>query len=240
MIIAAPDGSIEGRPSMFQAGSFYINSKAGRFEDYIIQDVWGAVTKHFKVRPEREAHLLTGSSMGGFGAFNLGIKHRDQFAIVAGIHPPLNLRYQDCRGRYFSDYDPTCVSYREDYRPFAPVARFYGIITVRQRQLAAPLFDQKSDVMAMIAKENPIEMLDSYRVKPGELSLFAGYGGRDQFNIDAQIESFVDAATARGITIKTVKDPRGDHSTETGLKLFPYFCYWVAPLLKDYPPIPIK
>jgi hypothetical protein len=39
------------------------------------------------------------------------------------------------------------------------------------------------------------------------------------------------------LTVKTVKDPRGDHSTSTGLKLFPCFCEWVTPLLKDYPPV---
>lgn len=237
MIVAAPDGSIDGRPTILQAGSFYLNSKAGNFEDYIVLDVWNFVVEHFAVRPERECHLLLGSSMGGFGAYNLGIKYRDRFAVVAGIHPPLNLRYCDCKGRYFADFDPNCTSYREEYRPLAPVARFYGVIPIRQRQLVKPLFERNQDIMGDMAKQNPVEMLDAYDVKPGELAMFAAYGGRDQFNIDAQIESFVAVAQRRGLTVTTVKDPRGDHSTVTGLKLFPSFCAWVTPLLKDYPPI---
>lgn len=236
MIIAAPDGSIEGRPTILQAGSFYLNSKAGNFEDYLVRDVWNFVVEHFAVRPEREAHILLGSSMGGFGAYNLGIKYRERFAVVAGIHPPLNLRYCDCNGKYFSNFDPNCTSYREEYRPLAPIARFYGVIPIRQRQLVNPLFERSQDIMGDMARQNPVEMLDAHDVKPGQLSMFAAYGGRDQFNIDAQIESFVAVAERRGLTIKTVKDPRGDHSTSTGLKLFPSFCDWVKPLLKDYPP----
>src|SRR5207249_1212566 len=39
MIIAAPDGSLHGSPSLLQPGSFYLNTRAGRFADYITQDV---------------------------------------------------------------------------------------------------------------------------------------------------------------------------------------------------------
>src|SRR5205807_833854 len=62
-IVAAPDGSITGRARLFSAGSFYVNSDAGRFEDYIIQDVWGFVIRNYAVRPEREAHVIAGASM---------------------------------------------------------------------------------------------------------------------------------------------------------------------------------
>ena len=42
-IIAAPDGSIQGRPAALKAASFYLNTNAGRFEDYIVCDIWGFV-----------------------------------------------------------------------------------------------------------------------------------------------------------------------------------------------------
>src|SRR4029077_256604 len=76
LVIAAPDGSIRGKPSLLNAGSFYVNSRAGRFEDYVIIDVWNFVHERYSIRPEREAHAFVGGSMGGFAAFNLGIKHR--------------------------------------------------------------------------------------------------------------------------------------------------------------------
>src|SRR6202035_2451276 len=105
-IIAAPDGSISGRASVFNGGSFFINSDAGRFEDWVATDVWNFVIQNFPIRPEREAHVIAGASMGGFGACNLGIKYRDRFHIVIGIMPALNLRYVDCHGRYFAPFDP--------------------------------------------------------------------------------------------------------------------------------------
>ena len=41
-----------------------------------------------------------------------------------------------------------------------------------------------------MAENNPIEMLDSYEVRPGELAMFVGYGGHDEFNIDAFLEQY--------------------------------------------------
>ena len=52
---------------------------------------------------EREAHALMGASMGGFGAFNLGIKYRCQFGIIVGFFPAVNLRWEDCHGHYRRD-----------------------------------------------------------------------------------------------------------------------------------------
>ena len=92
MIIAAPDGSLKGTANILSAGSFFINSNAGNFEDFVIQDVWCYLNQHFPLRPEREAHVIAGLSMGGFAAYNLGIKHQDLFKTVLGVFPPLNLR----------------------------------------------------------------------------------------------------------------------------------------------------
>ena len=46
--------------------------------------------------------------MGGFAAFNLGMKHRDTFKVILGLTAPLNLRWMNCRGRYFGNFDPNC------------------------------------------------------------------------------------------------------------------------------------
>ena len=94
MIMAVPDGSLKGEPSYNHPGSFFINSGAGDFEDFILQDVWDFVCKRYPIRSEREAHILGGISMGGFGAYNLGIRHRQHFGVVAALFPPLNLRWQ--------------------------------------------------------------------------------------------------------------------------------------------------
>ncbi len=240
MIIACPDGSIGGRPSVLQAGSFYINSEAGRFEDYMIVDVWNFLNSNFSIRPEPEAHVLAGGSMGGFGAYNLAIKHRDCFKVVAGFLPPLNMRYADCHGRYMSKFDPDCVGIQERYRPHATIGCFFGVVHIQEKHLIDPLFGKERQAAVFsIARENPMEMLDAYGVKPTDLSMFIGYGGRDEFNLAAQVESFLDFAKKRGFEPYVVYDPKGRHNTETGIKMMPEFAAWITPLIKNYAP-PLK
>src|SRR5262245_52808104 len=231
-IVVAPDGSIRGGPTLLAGGSFYLNTNAGRFEDYIVQDVWDFAVRTFPVRPDREFHILGGASMGGFGAYNLGFKHPDKFKILVGTFPALNLRYVDCHGRYFANFDPNCLGNRDRLKPLQPVARFYGLIVVRERKLARPLFGINRTAIQKIAAENPAEMLEAYDIRPGTYDMFVGYGGRDEFNIDAQVESFLYLARRRGLEVTVAYDPRGHHSLATGLRLFPDFARWLGPLLR--------
>ncbi len=239
-LIAAPVGSLSGRPTLLSGASFYLNTRAGRFEDYIVCDVWNFLTSNFPVRPEREFHILCGGSAGGFGAYNLGFKHPDQFKVLAGFLPALNLRYQDCHGRYFANFDPNCTGLRERVRPWQPVARYYGLITIREKELAWPLFGKdRQEALRRTALENPVEMLDRCDIRPGEFDMFVAYGGRDEFNIDAQVESFLYVARRRGLHVEVAYDPRGHHTTATALRLFPDFVRWLGPLLRGYEePIP--
>jgi pimeloyl-ACP methyl ester carboxylesterase len=233
-IVVAPDGSLQGRPTQFRAGSFYLNSRAGRFEDYIQCDVWNFVTAHYRIRPERAAHVLAGGSMGGFGAFNHGFKHKQRYGIIVGLLPPVNLRYVDCHGRYFTDFDPECWGFRERLSPLAPVARFcspLGITVIRQGILTGPLFGIHHEALQALAAENPLEMLATYDIQPGELALFIGYGLRDEFNIDAQVESFLYVAAQRGLTIATNVNPHGRHSMEDGKWHFDAVAAWLRPQL---------
>lgn len=240
MVIAGPDGSIRGRPTFFNAGSFYINSEAGRFEDYLATDVWNFVTTNFSIRPEAEAHIVAGGSMGGFGAFNHGIKYRERYKLIAGFLPPLNLRYTNCRGKYFSPFDPDCIGWEERYRPHAVNGVFFHVIPIHQHMLIDPLFGRsRQTVNQSIAAENPVEMLEAYDVKPDQCRMFIGYGGADEFNLAAQVDSFLHFAKKRGIEPYVVFDPKGNHRSETGIKMMPQFEHWLTPLLKPYAP-PLK
>ncbi len=236
-IVVVPDGSIQGRPSLFSAGSFFINSKAGAFEDFIIKDVVPFVEHHFPIRPERAAHVLMGASMGGFGAFNLGIKYRCYFHIVVGIFPPVNLRWLDCHCRYrHTEFDPCCWGWRQHIRPCEVIARFY-CIPIRMKRLVTPLYGRDEDeALAGITRENPVEMLGTYNVQPCDLAMYIGYAGKDQFNIQAQVDSFLYVARCRGLCVETEFLPDGKHDLKTGLKLFPGAAAWLAPKLAPYSP----
>jgi S-formylglutathione hydrolase FrmB len=237
-IVAAPDGSLHGLDCLFSAGSFFLNTRAGAFEDYLMIDVWDFLVQNYPIRPEREAHVIAGASMGGGAAFNKGIKYPERFKVVVGIFPPVNLRWVDCHGRYMGNFDPDCWGWRTDVsRGREVVGRFYGVITIRQRQVAFPLYGRRNpETLAEVSRENPIEMLDAYDVREGLLDMYIAYGGRDQFNIDAQVESFLYHARERGLTVQVGYDPQGKHDRATAERLLPGVLDWLGPRLAPYAP----
>ncbi|HWY88410.1 MAG TPA: alpha/beta hydrolase-fold protein [Gemmataceae bacterium] len=238
VIIAAPDGSITGEASYLQPGSFFINSNAGDFEDWVLQDMWDFVCENYPIRSERESHVLAGVSMGGFAAFSMGIRHRQAFGVAVGIHPPLNLRWVDCNGNYFANFDPRCWGWRTTLeRRREPVAKFYGgLVKVRIGQLIDPLFGFNDDALGAISRQNPIELIDATHLQNGDLAMFVGYGGKDEFNIDAQVESFLYLAKCRGIGVGVAYEPYGHHDTTTAIRQWPDMVDWLAPRLAPYAP----
>lgn len=240
MIIAAPDGSVRGRIALFNSGSWYVNSHAGRFADYVIQDVWhGFVRRHYAVRPEREAHMLAGASMGGFGAYHLGFKNKSEFAHLLGVFPPLDLTYADCHGRYLGDYDPFCRGFRGEYPRNEVIGRFFGVILIRSRRLTDPLvgrrtaLDQRS---AFVRSINPADLLEVCDVRPGEFNMFIGYGTRDEFNVGATTQSFMEHCARRGIRPDVFVVPDGRHNFATGKALFEPLVTWTRDKLGPYAP----
>jgi S-formylglutathione hydrolase FrmB len=181
---------------------------------------------------------MAGVSMGGGAAFNKVIKYPEVFHTAAGLFPPVNLRWENCRGRYMANFDPDCWGWREDFgRPLAPVGRFYGVLTVRTRQVINPLFGRRNpDATAEIARENPIEMLEAYDVRAGSRKFFIGYGGRDEFNIDAQVESFLYVARERGVPVTVEYDPKGHHNLATAVRLLPGLFAFIKEQLAPYAP----
>ncbi len=242
MIVAAPDGSLDGKGKMTLPGSFYMNTRAGPFEDFLMLEVWPFLMSHFPIRPERQAHLVAGVSMGGNAAFNKAIKHRELFAGAAGIFPPLNVRWEDCHGRYQGKFDPCCWGWRTDFTNRWEKIAQYGIFVVRQGQVVFPLFGRRHDeeTLAAISRENPIEMLDAYDVCPGQLAMYIGYCGKDEFNIDSQVESFLYRARQRGLQPEVVFYPEGHHDLKSAYYFFPSILAWIEKQLACYKDCPLR
>jgi pimeloyl-ACP methyl ester carboxylesterase len=239
-IVVVPDGSLSGRSGItfLSPGSFFLNSKAGNFEDYVMQDVWDFMHKHYPIRPERGAHAMVGVSMGGGAAFRLAIRYRDRIGTAVGFMPPLNLRWVDCHDNYMANFDPDCWGWRTDFsHGHETVGRFLGFVRIQLKRVIDPLYDRKDpETLARISEENPIEMIDRLDLKPGELELCVAYGGKDNFNIDAQVESFLYVAKQRGLCINVCYDPKGRHNGATANRLFPCVQEWLAPRLEPYAP----
>ena len=193
----------------------------------------------YPIRPEREAHVLIGASMGGFGAYNLGIKHRCYFKIVVGIFPPVNLRWVDCHCKYRTEFDPCCWGWRQRVPPCEVLARFYCVVPIRLKRMITPLYGRdEAEALEGITRENPIEMLETYNVQPGQLDMYIGCGRKDQFHIQAQVDSFLYVAHCRGLCVDVEFLPDGRHDVKTGLRLFPGAAHWLAPLLARIAQVP--
>ena len=190
----------------------FINGPNGRFEDHIIQEVIPFLTAEYSIRPEREAHALLGVSAGGYGAVSMAIAHRDYFAAVATIGGALNLRYYNSDEVYFENFDPATYRWKTEYMPNEVIGSYYhGLLQLRAKRFMDPAFGG-GDIVPLLAQTNPADRLFTYDVKPGELAIYANYGGRDNFNFDAQVESFAWLAATRGIAVTLDRDPNGTHS----------------------------
>jgi S-formylglutathione hydrolase FrmB len=234
-ILVVPDGSIRGHPSLLNAGSFFLNSRAGRFEDYLMRDIWNFVHESFPIIPDRCAHVFVGLSMGGNSAYNLAFKYRDRIGVVAGILPPLNPRFGDCKGRYSGKFDPNCFTFRDRIRPLAPVA-FYKGLYIPQAQLIGPLYGVGREAREALERENPAEMLETHDVRPGQYAMYIAYGDADEFNIHNQVLSFLHLASHRNLEIRVVCVPGGKHSHETVSKVTPDLMAWLSQQLCRFRP----
>jgi S-formylglutathione hydrolase FrmB len=211
-IVACPDGTYRGWNRLHAKDSLYVNGLAGRFQDHILQEVVPFLMANYAIRPERQAHALVGFSAGGYGAMGLAIEHRDFFGAVATLASPLNLRYSNCDMVYFEDFDPTTYRWKTTYDPKEIIGSFYAsLLRVRARRFMEPVFGQGDGVAAQIIRTNPADLISSTNLQPNELAIYIGYPGRDNFNFDAQAESFQWVANQRGIEVTAVRDPNERH-----------------------------
>lgn len=215
VIIAAPDATIDGVNGPLARNSLYVNGCSGRFEDHFIQEVVPFVFKSFSCDSRAKSHVLSGYSGGGLPAMALGIKHRHLFGIAAVISGPINLRYSNERDRYFEDFDPCTYRWAEDYQPCQKVSQYLcGLLHVPAKFFIHPVFGQGPDVIGRVRKANPADLLFSHSLQNGELQIYLRYAGKDNFNFDAQVESFVHFARQRGIELTSIRDEKERHTSE--------------------------
>ena len=87
MIVVSADGNTD-----LYSGSFYTNSILnGDYEDYIAYDLVNHIDTSFRTLAMKEFRGLSGHSMGGYGAFRLGLYHSDIFSSFAAHSGPIHL-----------------------------------------------------------------------------------------------------------------------------------------------------
>ena len=212
-VIAAPDGTYNGSNTLVSTHSLWVNGLGGRYEDHVVDEVMPFLSRTYSIRPEREAHALLGVSAGGYGAMAIAIRHRDRIGAVATLAGPLNLRYDTTSGRYGDDFDPATYRARTECDPNMVIARFYfGLLRRRVKTFLDPVYGSGPDLIARVAADNPADLLATTDLRPGELSIYANYPGRDNYNFDAQAQSFAWLAARRGIIVDLACLPRYCHT----------------------------
>ena len=80
-IVVLPDGG----------KTFYINSYDGheRYEDFFIQELVPAIDRMYRTIPQASARGISGTSMGGYGALHLAMRHPDIFGSASAHSPAL-------------------------------------------------------------------------------------------------------------------------------------------------------
>jgi S-formylglutathione hydrolase FrmB len=215
VIGVSPDCSIPSWWKPWKQGSWCINGREGRWEDYLIDDVPEFVASRYRIRPEPEAHVIAGWSMGGFAAYNLGFKYPHKFRVLVGVYPSLNIRYADKDGHWGTPFSPNTIGALEDLRwghwlGLYPKWRF----PVNAGVVYCPAWGHGRAAIPRMSQENPYELLDRLDIRPGQYDMFIAYGGQDEFHIDNQVDSFLHKATNRGLDIWVRHNPAGHHSSE--------------------------
>ncbi|NKB32863.1 MAG: hypothetical protein GKR91_07170 [Pseudomonadales bacterium] len=86
LILVLPDGG----------NSWFVNwaesegNQSNNWEDHIVRDVIGYVDTNFRTEARREGRAISGLSMGGFGAFALGLRNSEMFISIGSTSGALS------------------------------------------------------------------------------------------------------------------------------------------------------
>jgi S-formylglutathione hydrolase FrmB len=87
-------------------GSFYSNSTLiGNWEAFMAKELVEYMDSNFKTLANKESRGIGGHSMGGYGAFKIGMLHPDVFSSVYALSPGLLA--------FVKEFGPNSTSYKE-------------------------------------------------------------------------------------------------------------------------------
>ena len=229
VVIAAPDGTYEGQNRLSSTHSLWVNGRGGRFADHVVEEVLPFMLRTYSNRPRNVRRTSLGISAGGFAAMSIAMKHRERFGAAATVAGPINMRYDNIQGRYADDFDPTTYREETEYDPDLVVARYYfGLLRRRVKQFLEPVYGSGPGYDRQDCRRQ-IRPTCSFPtgLQPGELAMYVNYPSRDNYNFDAQDQSFAWLAAQRGIAVELADIPTAGTTCPTS-NAFPATCLPVA------------
>lgn len=210
VVVASPDGTLPRCGLSPAYHTFFLNGDGGAFRDHLLHEVLPFLARRYSVDLDGGGNAILGSSAGGMGAMAIGLEHPETFGFVMALSAPLNLRYWNSHDRYFADFDPETFRWKDRYEPNLRIGRFAGgLIGLRAKGFIRPVFGRGQQVVGRISEVNPVEIV--LRQGPNVPRLFVHYAGRDNFNFDAQSQSFAWLAEQAGVKPTVVVSPRARH-----------------------------
>ena len=131
LIIVNPEG---------ETFSFYLDSPVSpdsQFETYLTKEVLPAIDQAYRTVPDRKGRVITGLSMGGYGALSLSARHPDLYGAAGSMSGALEL---SSANRQLSPAD-----------------------VARRAQLWAPILGSEADNPERFATNSLINMVDRIR-----------------------------------------------------------------------------
>ena len=143
------------------------------YETYIVKDVVGDVDAQYRTIATREGRGLAGMSMGGLGAFELAMRHQDEFSAAASHSGVVALLYAGPH-----PYGTGIVKLVTDVSTWGRTGDpQVNAIGVWVRGLFGP------DIANWKAHD-PASLLQ--KLEPGKLALYLDCGTEDEFGLDAE------------------------------------------------------
>jgi S-formylglutathione hydrolase len=238
MIVVMPNGMNR------LGGSFYTNSEAtGNWDDYISRELVAYVDEKYRTIARPESRGLAGHSMGGYGAFALGMRHGgDIYGAVYSL--------SGCCTRFARTVNAQSASVWQTLAHLSSPAEVRSLQFLPQVYLAlsaafAPNVDKpplyidlpfeekdgrwKTDeaVLARWSEHSPQDMILHYSDHLKRLRGFAfDVGTRDELVAAAGLASMDSALTRAGVP-HTYETYDGTHTSDIGLrmiaKVLPFF-----------------
>ena len=86
LIVVLPDAG----NSWFINYAASFDGQTNNWEDHIVKDVIGYVDKSYRTEASREGRAIAGLSMGGFGAYSMGLRHSELFVSIGSTSGALS------------------------------------------------------------------------------------------------------------------------------------------------------
>jgi enterochelin esterase-like enzyme len=228
MILVMPNGS-----NVF-GGAFYTNSaSAGNWDDFIAKELVGFIDHKYRTLARPQSRGLGGHSMGGYGAFAIGMRHAgDIYGSLYALSACCTQVSRDPGRSTLWDSVADVQSVAEGARlPFIPRAVLAMTAAFSPDPSAPPLFVTfpfvrrdgrlvlNETAFARWVENAPLDMIPSHAAALKQLhGVMFDIGRSDQIVSPAALVAIDSALTRAGVT-HTFETYDGDHANRVGLRV---------------------